>query len=77
MRTRRPKAAFVVTVSLLGSVLGTGCGKSSSSSSSGECKPPECHMNPPPPPPTTVPISANPPAIQPDAGAPNSVPVAK
>lgn len=75
--TTRPRAAFVMTVSIVGSVLGTGCGKSSTSSL-GECKPPDCHANPPAP--TTVPISANPPAVRSDAGAeaaPSSTPVAK
>lgn len=64
---RRPAAAFVVTVSLLAAA---GCKKESDTG--GECKPPDCHVNPPPQP-TPVfdasAIHANPPARLPDAGA--------
>jgi hypothetical protein len=77
----RPRAAFVVTVSMLGSIALAGCGKTGAGGSS-ECKPPDCHINPPPPPPTPTMISANPPPIDlsaADAGAKDagSKPLAK
>lgn len=60
MGKNRPRAAFVVTVSILGAAA---CHKDTAGggrSGGGECLPPDCHMNPPPPPP--------PPPIAQDAG---------
>ena len=71
----RPRAAFVVTVSIAGSiaasVLGSACHKESKDGKepNSSCEPPECHMNPPPPPPETDrPPTANPPPLPRDGG---------
>ena len=44
---KRPRMAFVMTASLLSLAA---CEKTPKGGGSGECKPPDCHMNPPPPP---------------------------
>ena len=43
---KRPRMAFVMTASLLGLAA---CEKTPKGGG-GECKPPDCHINPPPPP---------------------------
>lgn len=74
--TRRPRAAFVLTVSLLGAAA---CEKKPAARG-GECLPPDCHMNPPPQeltpkPPATASAASSAPVASPEAGA--SAPLAK
>ena len=68
----RPRAPFVVTVSIAGSIaaaiLGSACHKESKDDKkpNSSCEPPDCHINPPPPPPDRPPTT-NPPPLR-DAG---------
>ena len=68
MRSRKLKLApsFIVSLALL-PACGSGAGDPREG---GDCRPPECHMNPPPPPPPTADPTADPTAAETGAAKP-------